>query len=171
MLDALPKHAVIAEIGVLMGAFSNEILRRCEPRELHLIDPWAPSEEQIFAGVPREVWNGIYDGICRWAVDKPVTVHRGLSADVLATFPDDYLDWSYIDGNHAYPFVVRDLDLCWRKTKLGGFVCGHDWNFPQVQAAGLEAIAAGRYEPVGCTPTMQPFPTFQFLVKQPTNDR
>lgn len=164
MLDALPKNAVVAEIGVLMGAFSNEILCRCQPRELHLIDPWAPSDEQIFAGVPREVWDGIYAGICRWAEGKPVQVHRGLSSDVLATFADDYFDWNYIDGNHAYPFAVKDLDLCWHKTKLGGHVCGHDWNFPQVQSAGIEAIQSGRYQLLGLTPTMQPFPSFKLKV-------
>ena len=38
-----------------------------------------------------------------------VTIHRGTSADVLATFSDGFFDWVYIDGNHDYTYVLADL--------------------------------------------------------------
>ena len=41
MLAFLPKGGRVAEIGVWMGDYSALLLRELQPRELHLIDPWA----------------------------------------------------------------------------------------------------------------------------------
>src|SRR5262245_17597798 len=38
LLEQLPKGGVVAEVGTLHGEFAREILRRVEPRELHVID-------------------------------------------------------------------------------------------------------------------------------------
>ena len=40
MLDRMPKHARVAEIGVAFGDFSKEILARCQPEKLYLVDAW-----------------------------------------------------------------------------------------------------------------------------------
>ncbi len=47
MLELLPKQGVAAEVGVLYGDFSEEILRRTEPRELHLPDIRRRGSERI----------------------------------------------------------------------------------------------------------------------------
>ena len=56
-----------------------------------------------------------------------VIVHRGDSGVVSASFPDDYFDWVYIDGNHLYEFVKRDLEGFYAKTKSGGLIAGDDY--------------------------------------------
>jgi hypothetical protein len=56
-----------------------------------------------------------------------VEFHRGFSTDVLNQFADDSLDWVYIDGNHLYDYVKKDIALSFRKTKKGGFVTGDDY--------------------------------------------
>jgi hypothetical protein len=33
----------------------------------------------------------------------------------------------YIDGNHLYEYVIKDLSLSSRKTKIGGYVAGDDY--------------------------------------------
>src|SRR5215210_8168208 len=40
LLQAMPKHAICAEIGVWEGDFSQCILDSTQPAKLHLIDPW-----------------------------------------------------------------------------------------------------------------------------------
>ena len=37
-LECLPKNGVCAEVGILHGHFSNEILSRTNPKELYLFD-------------------------------------------------------------------------------------------------------------------------------------
>ena len=37
------------------------------------------------------------------------------------------LDFVYIDGNHEYDFVLKDLHGAFSVVKSGGFVGGHDF--------------------------------------------
>src|SRR5262249_30222670 len=59
--------------------------------------------------------------------DRRVVIHRANSADTLPSFPDEYFDWVYIDGNHLFEFVRNDLELSFRKVKVGGYVAGDDY--------------------------------------------
>jgi hypothetical protein len=47
-----------------------------------------------------------------------------IAADI---FPDNSLDFVYIDANHAYQYVVQDIQLWYPKVKPGGYICGHDY--------------------------------------------
>lgn len=139
LLDMLPKASVGAEIGVHLGDFSAHILEVVKPAELHLIDPW----EHQTGSEYRAAW---YEGraergqremdercetvrgrFARELATGQVKLHRGYSTDVLEQFPDGYFDWVYIDGNHYYEFVRKDLELSLRKTKVGGLITGEDY--------------------------------------------
>lgn len=56
-----------------------------------------------------------------------VIVHRGYSSEILEQFPDSFFDWVYIDGNHLYDYVRKDLEVSLRKVKPGGFITGDDY--------------------------------------------
>ncbi|GAG75308.1 unnamed protein product [marine sediment metagenome] len=49
------------------------------------------------------------------------------SADAVNLIPDN-LDFVYIDGNHSYEYVLRDIELYFPKVKEGGVVGGHDYH-------------------------------------------
>lgn len=40
ILSCLPESNIVCEIGVDIGNYSEDILTNCNPKELHLIDPW-----------------------------------------------------------------------------------------------------------------------------------
>lgn len=40
LLEMLPENSIGMEIGVHLGDFSQEILEKVKPKELHLVDPW-----------------------------------------------------------------------------------------------------------------------------------
>jgi cephalosporin hydroxylase len=42
-------------------------------------------------------------------------------------FENNSLDFVYIDANHAYNYVVQDIELWYPKVKKGGYLCGHDY--------------------------------------------
>jgi hypothetical protein len=138
MLTAVPKHAVIAELGVFTGAFSTVILKICQPAELHLIDMW---EGRVECG-DRDGENiQVVDDLALVYLalalrgDSRYTLHRGTTVDVLKTFPDHYFDFIYVDADHSEEAVYNDLVLASQKALWG--IGGHDLcqRFPGVERA------------------------------------
>jgi hypothetical protein len=50
----------------------------------------------------------------------------------------DPIKMVYIDGNHAYDFVKRDIQLYWPLIEAGGFLCGHDYGVTLPQQDGVK---------------------------------
>jgi hypothetical protein len=129
MLRLMPQNSIAAEIGVFKGDFSSQILSITKPALLHLVDFW-PDEMIQSAG---EYISG--QDACKFVRNrflseielKKVVLHRGLSAQVAQTFPDEYFDWIYIDAGHSYQEVKSDLHCWYPKVKAGGLVAGHDY--------------------------------------------
>lgn len=51
----------------------------------------------------------------------------GYSWEVASQFEDDYFDFIFIDADHSYESVVKDLDAWFPKIKSGGVFAGHDY--------------------------------------------
>ena len=56
---------------------------------------------------------------------------------------DESLDFVYIDANHAYDWVVQDIELWYPKVKKGGILWGHDylgmdWSNPPTMENGKD---------------------------------
>ncbi len=131
LLERLPKGGVVAEIGVLEAKFSRMIYDTCEPRKLHLIDPWKWQPDEKYSD-PKNAEQDVQDK--RYAVARlnmqgcaGVHFHRLMSHDAVSRFANGELDWAYIDGNHGYDVVKKDLELYAPKIKSGGLLCGHDY--------------------------------------------
>lgn len=110
----------MAEIGVAFGDFSEQILKICSPKKLYLVDLW--EGERYSAGmscVQEKFRHAIETGI--------VEIRCGYSTQILDVFDDYELDWVYIDTAHDYAMTKKELELCHRKIKTGGYICGHDY--------------------------------------------
>ena len=117
LLDHFPKNSVCAEIGVLEGFYSHYIFEKTNPKKLYLIDKWM--DEKIYKKVLKKFHNEIKE--------KRIIVIKGMSEDVLETFKDDFFDWVYVDGDHRYKGVLKDLEICRKKVERSGFISGHDY--------------------------------------------
>ncbi len=120
LLDRMEKNAVVAEAGVAKGNFSKIIVELTSPRELTLIDAWHTSAYANDERLVREHFeqSGLAD---------VVKIKKGMSTDMLASFPDNYFDWVYIDTNHAYETTRDELLIATRIVKPGGRILGHDY--------------------------------------------
>jgi hypothetical protein len=58
--------------------------------------------------------------------DRGIMV-RASSKKASEMFEDESLDFIFIDANHAYDFVVEDINLWFPKLKKGGVFSGHDY--------------------------------------------
>lgn len=138
LIELIPKNSIGVEIGVFKGDFSKILLKTIQPQILYLIDPW---EGIIGSGDKNgdniEQINGdlyyVNNIIPQFLFIPQVKILRHYS-DVINTFPDEYLDWVYVDGLHEYEFVKHDLESSYKKIKDGGCIMGHDYNlsFPGV---------------------------------------
>jgi len=138
LLKKMPKNSICAEIGVHLGDLSERILKIVKPKQLHLIDPWKYEQDEAYS---KSLYGGMkgenqvtmekrYESILkRFATEidsHQVVVHRG-TAELLENFADGFFDWVYIDGNHLYEFVKKDLEISNSKVKHKGFITGDDY--------------------------------------------
>lgn len=121
LLHMLPRHGVVAEIGVNQGDFSRQILDITQPDKLVLIDIWSS----------RRYHGGLFDIVRdRFASELSsgrVEIIRALSVDGIAQCPDCSFDWVYLDTDHTYSTTRRELELLRPKMKPGGIIAGHDY--------------------------------------------
>jgi hypothetical protein len=54
-----------------------------------------------------------------------MTIHKGFSFDFIPLLPDD-CDIIFIDADHIYESVKKDIELSLPKVKKGGILSGHD---------------------------------------------
>lgn len=117
--------------------FSKKILQMLNPTKLYLIDPWICEQEDTFnqSIYGKKTTQTNLDNIYQQVVNRfsqeinngQVKICRGYSHEVCNNFEDNYFDWIYIDGNHQYEFVKKDLELYYPKIKIGGFITGDDY--------------------------------------------
>lgn len=159
MIVLIPRGGVIAEVGVFEATFSLQLLEVCRPSELVLIDCWpegSTSSGDVDGNNIRR-----YDGaeLERTARQRMhgVGCARIVKADsnVLRTFPKNYFDAVYIDADHSYEGVMRDLQSAFGVVKDGGWIMGHDyehnpaksqtrWQFGVRRAVDIFCLAWGQ---------------------------
>lgn len=137
LLDYLPEQSVGAEIGVWKGGFTKQILDAVNPKKLFLIDPYAyqPSYTSAWYGKPeldQEKMDAIFEETKAdlEALSGNAELHflREDSTKAHQKIEEGALDWVYIDGNHTYEFVKKDLLNFYPKVKVGGYITGDDYD-------------------------------------------
>jgi hypothetical protein len=114
LLNKLPKEGIVAEVGVYRGDYSEKIWNTCRPSKLHLIDLFPDNTMDI-----------VYDKFCRQINLGTIELHA--SDSVETSFPDRYFDWIYIDTEHKYDRLIKELYHYAPTIRRGGFIAGHDF--------------------------------------------
>ena len=136
LFKMMPKNSICAEIGVYKGDNSLRILKIVKPKKLFLIDPWKYDPDYNRTNfVDDSSYNFDQTNLdLRYQITKDkmkdrknVVIKRGKSKDVLKTFPDNYFDWLYIDGDHSFKAVLEDLEIAFYKLKPLGYITGDDY--------------------------------------------
>jgi ubiquinone/menaquinone biosynthesis C-methylase UbiE len=130
ILELVPKGGICAEIGTQTGNFARQILTILKPARLHIFDiDFTPFDHAPFQ-------TAIQQGI--------IELHQGDSSSLLAALPDRSFDFIYIDGDHSYDGIVKDLDQAARKIKDDGWIVCNDYTL----YSPLEKIYYGVYRAV-----------------------
>ncbi len=140
LLDALKlRNKCCAEIGVLHGDFSAEILAR-EPFDLYLVDPWLKKDEQDFNQLIRDQdgFNELHVGVVNRFKSNPHVQVTKMTSHAAAREINRQFDFVYIDASHTTFNVFHDLCAWSVKMKSGGFLCGHDYKRHGGAFGGIE---------------------------------
>ena len=119
------------EVGIWKGEYAQQILTQCEfIQRYYMIDPWAnlPDWNKPF-NVSPEVFEEVYEEAMtktEFAAAKRVVL-RGRTKEVIATIPDNSLDFAYIDGDHTLRGITVDLIKILPKVNEGGLIGGDDF--------------------------------------------
>lgn len=131
MISLAPLGGTVAEVGVFVGNFSDAILEVVRPKMLYLIDVYSGitySGDVNGQNIRKADMGAEYTRQKEKRVNQPVTFLRGWSGEMLESLPAASLDMAYIDADHRYPAVTRDLDAAYRAVKPGGWIMGHDYH-------------------------------------------
>lgn len=116
------KYESVVEIGSYKGRSTHALLSGLA-KKITCIDPWdVDSEvENIFSG--EKEYQTFLKNVAPFQCNGRLRVIRGHSQEVAADI--EPVDMVFIDGDHSYESVRRDIDLYLPKAKK--MICGHDY--------------------------------------------
>jgi len=140
------KDLVGVEIGTFRGVNAYAILSFLPIKMLYLIDPYLEYDEYVEAWIPNHSQSDFNNDYARAKKrlrkfkDK-ITFIKMKSEEATVRIPDD-LDFIYVDGNHKYEYVKRDLELYYPKLRKGGILGGDNFEveFQGIPRAVLEFV-------------------------------
>jgi hypothetical protein len=112
--------------------------------KLYCVDPWMDYDEYPEnKGQQEKGWKAFNRNIETCADVSKFEIKRGFSDDIVPTFPNDFFDLIFVDGNHETEYVYRDGMMSLDKVKVGGYIAFDDYNkfWPQT-VAGIDKFIA-----------------------------
>ena len=130
LIEMLPKGGTWVELGVFKGDFAETLFKTGKPEHLILVDVWPENNFSADVnGNGSEIFGSeLYDMVKdRFKEHTNIHLFRSMTYFVLEQIPDETISVIYIDADHSYDGVARDLALSRNKVKKGGWICGHDY--------------------------------------------
>ena len=136
ILEQLVKNSKFVEVGVWKGDFSKQIWSISNPNLLVLVDSWT-FDEKVRGCAPQvsgeEPLNqNFFDQAKKDTYDKfkniqNVHILDCNSQEASSKYEDNFFDYIYIDAEHTYQAVTKDLEVWYPKLKKNGTLFGDDY--------------------------------------------
>ena len=127
LLDLIQRNnfETIVEVGVKFGRTTYFLLDNVDNLKIYSID--------------RDISMFYNDNIKEKYKDRLIPI-QGSSYEVADQIPNNSVDLVFIDADHSYPAVTKDIIAYAPKIKPGGILSGHDIDYPGVNKAVNELI-------------------------------
>jgi hypothetical protein len=115
------------------------LLLHYEYKNIYAVDHWLGSINERDTSHKEAVTQDIYEQFTKnleshGYADK-YKVLKMDSVEASSHFQDRFFDVVFIDGDHVYEGISRDLDAWTPKVKSGGILCGHDGGYIPIDTA------------------------------------
>lgn len=133
-----------AEIGLFKGATFFHLLDTCPGLQLIGVDSWYASETPHVKdmNVGRSTWHSpdemaaLADRVITRAQSYPqATVYHCNSLEAAEQVETGSLDFVFVDADHSTEGVLSDVRAWAPKVREGGWILGHDEQWPSVRRA------------------------------------
>ena len=132
-------NPVAVEVGILEGFNAKLVLQFVDMGKFYLVDPYQVYKNDDLGNldkITQPEWDNIYEKVKeRFKDDKCVELIRKTSEEASKDFPNESLDFVYLDGDHTKEGVKKDLECWFPKVKKGGYIAGHDADDTRVKSA------------------------------------
>lgn len=115
----IPSQGHLVEIGSYLGASSLVLSRANKKNTLYCIDTW--NNDAMSEGS----WDTMSAFLHNTKHCKNIVPLRMWSTEAVDKVPQN-IDMLFVDGDHSYEGVKKDIDLYFPKIKSGGIVAMHD---------------------------------------------
>lgn len=150
----------IAEVGVAMGGLSQFLIDEFNPTEFHAFDTFEMKREWLEKwGLPKDAPESSHlvaymDAMTVFMMDRgmreeSVQIHCGKSWERMTMLSPMAFDLIYIDGDHSYEAVKRDIEASIPCLLADGFLVFNDYTVREgygIVPAVNELLAAGGWE-------------------------
>jgi hypothetical protein len=131
----IPKGGVGAELGTCKGLNAINLFFITKPSTMFLVDLWSKKTPDGILwprGDEPSIWYDNHVGLITSMFEEEINNERvvlvkGFSYKFFNDLSDDSLDWVYLDSDHQYDVISRELSLSLKKVKRGGYIMGHDY--------------------------------------------
>jgi predicted O-methyltransferase YrrM len=138
------ERGLFVEIGCWKGRstifMADQIKSSGKDIKFFATDLWEPFRQEdgiLFHSTMEEFLNNIEP------VKEMITVIKGSSHETHKQFEDASIDFLFIDANHDYEMVIKDIQFWLPKVKPHGVIAGHDYQFNGVRKA-VDEMFMGR---------------------------
>ena len=135
----------IVEFGSFHGRSTRALGDNCIGGRVWAVDPWNGEYPTVRGDVAATVNTFVYPQFCKNLQDLisigRVVPHRGFSWSFHLPYQ---VDMVFIDGDHRYETVLKDINNALELVRPGGIISGHDYSWPTVKQAVEEKL--GRVE-------------------------
>lgn len=118
------------EVGTDRGLYAQKLCAGNPQLHLTCVDPWMAYgyyHPHVYHEVPQAAVDACYQEAVQRLAPYTCTIRRQTSMEAVKGFADNSLDFVFIDGNHALPYIAQDIEAWSQKVKSGGIVYGHDY--------------------------------------------
>jgi precorrin-6B methylase 2 len=118
------EDSTMCEIGCYAGESTIVFLESNKIKKLYAVDPWKSGYDKNDSASFSDMYK------VEKEFDKKIKPHKVVKLKM--TFEEAFeqipeLDIVYIDGNHKYEYVLKDIINSLKKIKDGGIISGHDY--------------------------------------------
>ncbi len=126
LINILPDNLIMAEIGCYAGESTRMFMESKKVNTMYAIDIWTDELNIYNSIIQNHNFSLVEKAFDENTKEFNVVKLKMNLEQALDKLPE--LDIVYIDGNHNYEYVKKDIEMSLKKVKKNGIISGHDYH-------------------------------------------
>lgn len=140
LVNTVPDGGIFVECGAWLGKSSSYLCDIAKERiKVFIVDSWKGSISELSTHQRLALETDIFNIFMENMGERKFTPIRKPSNEAAMDFNDGSCDVVYIDMEHTYEAVIKDIELWLPKVKSGGYLAGHDYD-PRLHPGVVQAV-------------------------------